>query len=100
MLQLLKVADVKPLGATLVGLLITVVLAAVLWIAKPVCCAWPFVILLSSLGLGAVVQTRFGREGCRAQNATPAPPAAADVLPAEAMDDEAGQPDLPPDASA
>jgi hypothetical protein len=106
-LKVFKASSVKPLGATLVGLFITAILAAILWIAKPVCCAWPFVILLSSLGLGAVVHTRFGRVSC--QSAPPASPGAASppeapagdqAMPADAMDEEAGKPDLPPAAGA
>jgi hypothetical protein len=92
-LKALKATDVKPLGAMLVGLLITVGVAAVLWILQPACCAWPFVILLTSVGLGAVVHTRFGRQSCR----PPQPAAEADVLPPEAMDEEAGQADGPAD---
>jgi hypothetical protein len=101
MLKILRANEVKPLGATLIGLLITVLLAAALWIVKPLCCAWPFILLLTSIGLGAVVHTRFGREECRAAQAvaTPAaPPAEEEALPAEAMDDEAGRPDVPPPA--
>jgi hypothetical protein len=101
-LKVLKARDVKPLGAALVGLLTTVSVAAILWILQPLCCAWLFVLLLSSLGLGAVVHTRFGRESCRASQAAAAPatpPAAPDALPPEAMDDEAGQPDVPPTPS-
>jgi hypothetical protein len=90
-LKLLRSGAVKSLGATLVGLLVTVPLAAILWIVKPVCCAWPFIILLTSMGLGAVIHTRFGRQSCR--NARP--PAEPELLPAEAMEDEAGQPDRP-----
>lgn len=91
--HLLKAGEIKPLGATFLGLLITVALAAVLWVLKPVCCAWPFVILLTSVGLGAVIHTRFGRQPCR--QATPSPSAEAEPLPAEAMDEEAGEPDVP-----
>jgi Polymer-forming cytoskeletal len=90
--KVLKAGQVQVLGATLVGLLITVALAAILWVAKPLCCAWPFIILLTSLGLGAVFHTRFGTQGCR----PPAPPAAAALLPPEAMDEEAGRPDVMP----
>jgi hypothetical protein len=90
--KLLKAGYVRPLGATLVGLLVTVPVAAILWMAKPVCCAWPFIILLTSVGLGAVIHTRFGRQSCR-----PSKPAAEPaLLPAEAMDEEAGEPDVPP----
>jgi hypothetical protein len=91
-LKLLKTRDVKPLGAVFAGLLVTVPLAAVLWILQPACCAWPFVMLVASVGLGAVVHTRFGRQSCR----PPQPAAEPDVLPAEAMDEESGQPDGPP----
>ena len=90
-LRALKASEVKPLGAVFVGLLITVPLTAVLWILQPACCAWPFVILLTSVGLGAVVQTRFGTQSGHA----PQPAVEPDVLPAEAMDEESGQPDGP-----
>lgn len=88
-LRALKTRDAKPLGAVLVGLLITVPLAAILWVAEPLCCAWPFVILLTSLGLGAVFHTRFGTQGCQSAKSGP------DALPMEAMDEEVGQPDGP-----
>jgi hypothetical protein len=88
-LRALKARDVRPMGAVLVGLLITVPLAAILWVAEPLCCAWPFVILLTSLGLGAVFHTRFGKQGCRSTKTGP------DALPMEAMDEEAGLPDGP-----
>ncbi|MGD8626303.1 MAG: polymer-forming cytoskeletal protein [Anaerolineae bacterium] len=90
--SLLKGGEVKPLGAVLLGLLITVPLVAVLWVLKPVCCAWPFAILLVSVGLGSVVHTRFGRQSCNQAAAA----VADEPLPAEAMDEEAGQPDEPP----
>ncbi len=90
-LKLFNVAEVKPLGAALVGLLIMVAVTALLWIVKPLCCAWPFVILVSSVGLGAAIHTRFGRQSCRSA----APPGQPEALPPEAMDIEAGQPDVP-----
>jgi cytoskeletal protein CcmA (bactofilin family) len=94
--RLLKTAPLQPLGAALLGLLVTVPLAATLWIAQPACCAWPFIILLTSLGLGAVFHTRFGKQDCLQAKTVTAPP---EVLPAEAMDEEAGAPDLPPDVT-
>lgn len=90
-LKALNARDVKPLGAVLVGLLMTVPLAAILWIAEPLCCAWPFVILLTSLGLGAVFHTRFGTQGCQSSKSSAGP----EALPMEAMDEEAGRPDGP-----
>jgi uncharacterized RDD family membrane protein YckC len=100
--KVLKTGGLQPLAATLLGLLVTVPVAALLWILKPVCCAWPFVILLTSLGLGAVFHTRFGRQPCDQAKPASAPEGEAvgvEVLPAEAMDDEAGEPDLPPDVT-
>jgi hypothetical protein len=88
-LQGVKAHDVTPVGAVLVGMVLTVAVAATLWILKPVCCAWPFVILVSSVGLGAAIQTRFGSQGCRPPQAAAGPQA----LPMEAMEEEAGQPD-------
>lgn len=92
--KLLKAGYVRPLGATLVGLLVTVPIAAILWVVKPVCCAWPFVVMLASLGLGAVFHTRFGRQPCSQAKGIAQP----ELLPAEAMDEEAGEPDVPVDS--
>jgi hypothetical protein len=91
-IKLLKAGYVRPLGATLVGLMVTVPVAAILWVAKPVCCAWPFIILLTSVGLGAVLHTRFGTRSCSQAR----PLAEPELLPAAAMDEEAGEPDVPP----
>jgi hypothetical protein len=99
----LKGSEIQPLAATLLGLIITVPVAAVLWVLEPFCCAWPFVILVTSMGLGAVFHTRFGRQPCDQTRPAAAPEGEADVaeaLPAEAMDEEAGAPDLPPDAES
>jgi cytoskeletal protein CcmA (bactofilin family) len=93
--RVLKTGGLQPLGATLLGLIITVPVAALLWVVKPVCCAWPFVILLTSIGLGAVFHTRFGTQECSQAKPASGP----EVLPAEAMDEEAGAPDLPPDTT-
>ena len=92
--RLVRATNVKPLGNVLVGLIITVLLATFFWILKPVCCGWPSVILLSSVGLGAVFHTRFGRQPCQQAAA-----ATSGALPPEAMDEEAGQPDQPPPAT-
>ena len=90
----LRGGEIQPLAATLLGLIITVPVAAILWVAQSVCCAWPFIILLTSIGLGAVFHTRFGTQPCSQTKP------AAEALPAEAMDEEAGAPDLPPDAAS
>ena len=90
-LSIVKIENTRPLGAVLVGLLLTVSLAATLWVIEPLCCAWPFVILLTSIGVGGVIHSRFGRQQCRGA----APSAPGDVLPIEAMDEELGQPDRP-----
>ncbi len=87
--QLLRLRQLSALGVVLLGLLVTVPVAALLWVLKPLCCAWPFIILLTSLGLGGVFHTRFGRQPCRPVAAE------AEALPAEAMDEEAGKPDEP-----
>jgi len=108
----LRVHDSSLLGATLVGLLLTVTPAAILWSIHPWCCGWPFVIVLTSIGLGAVFHTRFGTQGCRrtrspsqpevlpaeptAQNEAPPSPAEREALPIEDMDQDTGQPDAPP----
>jgi hypothetical protein len=87
----LRISNATPLGRVLAGLLVTVPLAALLWVLNPVCCAWLFVILLTSVGLGAVIHTRFGTQSCR----QPGQPVEAEVLPIDAMDAETGQPDIP-----
>ena len=116
-LQLLRVRSSTPLGATLVGLMITGSVAALLWIIKPVCCGWPFVVLMTSIGLGAVFHTRFGTQPCRSAGVasaadellpetTPSEAGAlmptdavlspaVELLPSEDMEMEAGQPDIP-----
>ncbi|HSJ55925.1 MAG TPA: polymer-forming cytoskeletal protein [Anaerolineae bacterium] len=86
--RLLRAGPMQPVGAVLVGLLVTVPLAALLTVARPVCCGWPFVMLLTSVGVGAVIHTRFGRQVCDRAGAPAAGP-----LPPEAMDEEAGAPD-------
>jgi cytoskeletal protein CcmA (bactofilin family) len=91
-IRMLKAGQVRSLGATLVGLIITVSVAALLWLIAPLCCGWPFVVLLTSIGLGAVFHTRFGTQSCGQSQ----PPAEPELLPAEAMDEEAGLPDEAP----
>jgi cytoskeletal protein CcmA (bactofilin family) len=91
-LKILKVGQVRSLGATLVGLFITVSVAGLLWLIWPLCCGWPFIILLTSLGLGAVFHTRFGTQSCGGSQ----PLAEPELLPAEAMDEEVGLPDEAP----
>ena len=93
-LGVFRVTEVKPLPAVLVGLLITVGLVAILWILKPLCCGWPFLTLLTSVGLGAVFHTRFGTQGCRQSMQAQSGP-----LPVEAMDQEVGEPDHPNNAT-
>jgi cytoskeletal protein CcmA (bactofilin family) len=90
-LAVVKVENVRPLGAVLVGLLLTVSLAATLWVIEPLCCAWPFIILLTSIGVGGVIHSRFGRQPCWGADIS----VSEDVLPLEAMDEELGQPDRP-----
>ena len=90
-LRALGLSQVTPLGAVLAGLLVTVPLVAILWVLTPLCCAWPFIILLTSVGLGAVIHTRFGAQSCRQSG----PSSQAEVLPIEAMDEEDGHPDVP-----
>jgi hypothetical protein len=81
----------KQLGAVIAGLVVTVPMAALLWVIQPACCAWPFIILLTSMGLGAVIHTRFGTQSCRSAG----PGEQYEALPEEAMDEEIGLPDGP-----
>ena len=103
LLAALKAQRVTPLAAVVVGLLATLWLPALLWLIEPCCLAWPVVILLTSLGLGAVILTRFGTRHCLPTKPSASPTAvgtpAAGPLPAlsaDAMDQEVGQPDGPP----
>ena len=95
-LTALNAQQVKPLAAVIVGLLATLWLPALLWLIEPCCLAWPVVILLTSLGLGAVILTRFGTRRCLPTKPPAAPAAPPEVLLAGDMDQEAGQPDGPP----
>jgi cytoskeletal protein CcmA (bactofilin family) len=95
LLGAIKVQSAAPVAAVVVGLLATVWLPAVLWLIEPCCLAWPVVVLLTSLGLGAVILTRFGTRRCLPTK-LPAVPAEPPVLPVGEMDQEAGQPDIPP----
>jgi cytoskeletal protein CcmA (bactofilin family) len=90
-LGLLRVHNTSPLGSVIVGLLLTGSMAGLLWVVQPVCCGWPFIILLTSVGLGSVFHTRFGRQTCQPQSSS----APSDVLPADAMEEEAGLADVP-----
>ena len=90
-LKVLGLRDGAPLGAVLAGLLVTVPLVAILWVFNPGCCAWPFIVLLTSVGLGAVFHTRFGTQSCQPSSSAVPP----EALPLEAMDEETGEPDLP-----
>jgi hypothetical protein len=96
-LYALKAREARTLGSVLLGMLLTGALVAMLWIWQPVCCGGLFAVLLTSVGLGAVFHTRFGRQPCsrgRASGAVATAPGG--PLPPEAMDDEAGRPDVPP----
>jgi cytoskeletal protein CcmA (bactofilin family) len=90
-LKVFGVGNAAPVGAVLAGLLVTVPLTGLLWLLAPLCCAWPFVILLTSIGVGAVIHTRFGTQSCR----QPSGPGETYALPLDAMDEEIGQPDGP-----
>lgn len=109
-LKALHGRESTPVGATLTGLLLMGAVAGCLWVVQPACCAWPFVILLISAGLGAVLHTRFGTRCCRSNAGTAGSsvirpehpvtdanlPSLAEALPVEAMDQESGAPDSAP----
>jgi cytoskeletal protein CcmA (bactofilin family) len=90
-LKVLGVGNATPAGAVLAGLLVTVPLTGVFWLFAPLCCAWPFIILLTSVGVGAVIHTRFGTQSCRQSGGA----GETYALPLDAMDEELGQPDGP-----
>jgi len=89
-LRVLNMKHSTPAGTVFVGMLITVGVAATLWILNPACCGWIFVLLFTSVGLGAVIHTRFGTQSCESSSQAVTE---SDPLPADAMDEEAGQPD-------
>jgi hypothetical protein len=91
-LRALKAREVKTLGSVLMGMLLTGALVGMLWILEPVCCGWLLAVLLSSVGLGAVFHTRFGRQACQRGQGTGS---VGGPLPPEDMDDEVGRPDVP-----
>ena len=95
-LKALKVQNVTPLGAIVVGLLATIWLPVLLWLVQSCCLAWPVMILLTSFGLGAVILTRFGTRPCQSTRTNLAAPSPSQPVPVEEMDQEAGQPDGPP----
>jgi hypothetical protein len=69
-LERFRVDNVTPVMGTIVGGVVLSLITATLWIVAGPCLGWPFVILIGSFGLGAVVMTRFGT-----QEYVPAPPA-------------------------
>ena len=90
-LKLFGMNNVASLGAAIVGILVTVPLAGLLWIISPFCCAWPFIILLTSVGVGAVIHTRFGSQPCLQSGSFEQP----EPLPMKSMAEEIGRPDGP-----
>jgi hypothetical protein len=89
-LRRLGLRSVSTLGAVVAGLALTIWLPALLFLSDVCCIGWPLVVMLiSSIGVGSVVLTRFGTRPCFA-----AARKADEPLPAEAMDEEAGKPDI------
>ena len=86
-LRALRAREIRTLGAVMLGMLLTGAVVSMLWLVQPLCCGSLLAVLLSSLGLGAVFHTRFGRHDCQRLSTQASP------LPADAMDDEAGRPD-------
>lgn len=62
LLEQLNASNVTPVLSVAVGSTILSLIAAALWIATDCCLGWPFLALIGSFGLGAVVLTRFGRQ--------------------------------------
>ncbi|OQY24933.1 MAG: hypothetical protein B6I34_03030 [Anaerolineaceae bacterium 4572_32.1] len=61
-LENFKARNVTPVMGVVVGGAILSLIAATLWIVTDCCLGWPFVILVGSFGLGAVVLTRLGTQ--------------------------------------
>lgn len=97
-LEQLNASNVTPVMGVVVGGAILSLITAALWIVADCCPGLPFVILVGSFGLGAVVLTRFGT-----QEYVPAPEApAAPQSPVSLAEDEGelvpAEPEEPADA--
>jgi hypothetical protein len=86
MLEQLKAQNVTSVMAVAVGSVILSLITAVLWIVTDCCLGWPFVILVGSFGLGAVVLTRFGT-----QEYVPAPESPAAPQPSVLLAEDEGE---------
>jgi len=76
-LEQVNARDVAPVKGVLVGGATLSLITAALWIVADCCLGWPFVIVVGSFGLGAVVLTRFGTQEyipAPAATTTPAAP--------------------------
>jgi hypothetical protein len=81
-LEQLKARDITPVMGAMAGSAILSLIAAAIWIISECCLGWPFVILVGSFGLGAVVLTRFGTQEY-------VPPQATEAAPVPVVEDEA-----------
>lgn len=107
----LNVDKATPIMATIVGCAILSLITAALSIIAGGCLGWPFVVLVGSFGLGAVVLTRFGTQeyvpspAATAAQAAQQPPVSvaadeAEFTPAESEEVEEAMPDSTDDADA
>lgn len=85
-LEQLNSRNVTPVMGVAVGSVILSLITAVLWIITDCCLGWPFVILVGSFGLGAVVLTRFGT-----QEYVPAPESPAAPQPSVLLAEDEGE---------
>jgi hypothetical protein len=81
-LEQLNARNVTPAMGAMVGGAILSSIAAAIWIVSDCCLGWPFVVLVGSFGLGAVVLTRFGRREY-------VPSQVAEAAPVPVVEDEA-----------
>ena len=75
-LEQFNARDVTPVKGVIVGGATLSLITAALWIVADCCLGWPFVIVVGSFGLGAVVLTRFGTQEYVPPPAVITPPAA------------------------
>ena len=94
-LEALKLRNPSPLLEAILG----IILITLLWRAIP-CLGWLFWFIITSLGLGAIVLTRFGTQNYVSRNgappAPPQPPSA--LLPPASPSEQAVAPTAPPAA--
>jgi hypothetical protein len=85
-LEQLNASNVTPVMSAAVGTGILSLIAAGLWVVADCCLGWPYIIVVGSFGLGAVLLTRLGT-----QEYVPAPEAPVPPQPPVSLADDEGE---------